>query len=285
MNIPSNPDTTIPAVTTRPPPSSPKLFGAPDTAPDLKVPLREIMLSEGAGEPNLPVYDTSGPYTDPAVTIDVNAGLSRNRLAWVKERGGVEEYQGRDIKPEANGNVGASHAAKSFTAHHKPLRGLDGHKITQLEFARAGIITKEMIYVAERENLGRKQQLERAEAALADGESLGAAVPAFIPPEFVRSEIARGRAIIPSNINHAELEPMIIGRNFLVKINANIGNSAVTAPVGEEIEKMVWAIRWGADTVMDLSTGRNIHNTREWILRNSPVPIGTVPIYQALEKV
>jgi phosphomethylpyrimidine synthase len=150
--------------------------------------------------------------------------------------------------------------------------------ITQLEFARAGIITKEMIYVATRENLGRKVQLERAEAALADGESFGASVPAFVTPEFVRSEIARGRAIIPCNINHGELEPMIIGRNFLTKINANIGNSAVTSSVEEEVDKMVWAIRWGADTVMDLSTGRNIHTTREWILRNAPIPIGTVPI-------
>src|SRR3981189_2791854 len=285
MNIRSNPDTTLPAVTTGPLPSSRKIFATPDAAPDLRVPLREIILSEGAGEPNLPVYDTSGPYTDPSVTIDVNAGLSRNRLAWVKERGGVEEYQGRDIKPEDNGNVGAAHAAKSFTAHHKPLRGTGDHMITQLEFARAGIITKEMIFVAERENLGRKQQLERAEAALADGESFGASVPAFITPEFVRSEIARGRAIIPCNINHGELEPMIIGRNFLTKINANIGNSAVTSSVDEEVDKMVWAIRWGADTVMDLSTGRNIHTIREWIIRNSPVPIGTVPIYQALEKV
>src|SRR5512138_1967077 len=285
MNIRSNPDTTLPAVTTGTLPSSRKIFATPDAAPDLRVPLREIILSEGAGEPNLPVYDTSGPYTDPTVVIDVNAGLARHRLAWVKERGGVEEYQGREIKPEDNGNVGASHAAKAFTAHHKPLRGLDGHKITQLEFARAGIITKEMIYVAERENLGRKLKLERAEAALADGESFGASVPAFITPEFVRSEIARGRAIIPSNINHAELEPMIIGRNFLTKINANIGNSAVTSSVEEEVDKMVWAIRWGADTVMDLSTGKNIHEIREWILRNAPVPIGTVPIYQALEKV
>src|SRR4051795_11712179 len=284
MNIRSNPDKTVPAVTTGPLASSRKIFATPDAAPDLRVPLREIILSEGAGEPNLPVYDTSGPYTDPTVTIDVNTGLSRNRLAWVKERGGVEEYDGREIKPEDNGNVGASHAAKAFTAHHKPLRGTGDHMITQLEFARAGIITKEMIYVAERENLGRKTQLERAEAALADGESFGAAVPAFITPEFVRSEIARGRAIIPCNINHAELEPMIIGRNFLTKINANIGNSAVTSSVEEEVDKMVWAIRWGADTVMDLSTGRNIHTTREWILRNSPVPIGTVPIYQALEK-
>src|SRR6266568_1837660 len=285
MNIRSNPDTTLPAVTTGPLPSSRKIFVTPDEAPDVRVPLREIILSEGAGEPNLPVYDTSGPYTDPDVTIDVNAGLARARIAWVKQRGGVEEYQGREIKPEDNGNVGATHAAKSFNAHHKPLRGLDGHMITQLEFARAGIITKEMIYVATRENLGRKVQLERAEAALADGESFGASVPAFVTPEFVRQEVARGRAIIPSNINHAELEPMIIGRNFLTKINANIGNSAVTSSVEEEVEKMVWAIRWGADTVMDLSTGRNIHTTREWILRNSPVPIGTVPIYQALEKV
>src|SRR6188472_3500974 len=284
MNKPINTAELRPAVTTGPLPSSRKIFVTPDEAPDVRVPLREIILSKGAGEPDLPVYDTSGPYTDPAITIDVNAGLARGRIAWVKERGGVEEYQGRDIKPEDNGNVGASHAAKSFTAHHKPLRGVGDHMITQLEFARAGIITKEMIYVATRENLGRKVQLERAEAAIADGESFGAAVPAFVTPEFVRSEIARGRAIIPCNINHGELEPMIIGRNFLTKINANIGTSAVTSSVEEEVEKMVWAIRWGADTVMDLSTGRNIHNTREWILRNSPVPIGTVPIYQALEK-
>src|SRR4030081_2140973 len=273
-----------PAVTTGPLPSSRKIFVTPDEASDVRVPLREIILSEGAGEPNLPVYDTTGPYTDPNVVIDVNAGLARNRIAWVKERGGVEEYEGRAVKPVDNGNVSAEKAAKAFTAYHKPLRGLDGHKITQLEFARAGIITKEMIFVAERENLGRKQQLERAEAALADGESFGASVPAFITPEFVRSEIARGRAIIPCNINHGELEPMIIGRNFLTKINANIGNSAVTSSVEEEVDKMVWAIRWGADTVMDLSTGRNIHTTREWILRNAPIPIGPVPIYQALEK-
>src|ERR1700682_1334689 len=224
-----------PAVTTGPLPSSRKIFATPDEAPDVRVPLREIILSEGAGEPNLPVYDTSGPYTDPLVTIDVNAGLGRARIAWGKERGGVGEYEGRNIKPEDNGNVGASHAAKSFTAHHKPLRGVGDHMITQLEFARAGIITKEMIYVATRENLGRKVQLERAAAALADGESFGASLPAFITPEFVRSEIARGRAIIPSNINHGELEPMIIGRNFLVKINAHIGNSAVTSSVEEEV--------------------------------------------------
>src|SRR5260370_28865256 len=285
MNIRSNPATTLPAVTTGPLPSSRKIFVTPDQAPDVRVPLREVILTQGPARPNLSVYDTSGPYTDPSVTIDVNAGLSRNRTAWVKERGGVEEYVGRAVKPVDNGNVSGDKAAKAFDAYHKPLRGLDGHKITQLEFARAGIITKEMIYVAMRENLGRKQQLERADAALADGESFGASIPAFITPEFVRSEIARGRAIIPSNINHGELEPMIISRNFLTKINTNIGNSAVTSSVEEEGDKMVWAIRWGADTVMDLSTGRNIHTTREWILRNAPIPIGTVPIYQAPEKV
>ncbi len=190
------------------------------------------------------------------------------------------------IKPDDNGNVGGTHLPRKPSRRRTTSRCAASatRRSRSIEFARAGIITKEMIYVAERENLGRKQQLERAEAALADGESFGAAVPAFVTPEFVRDEIARGRAIIPCNINHAELEPMIIGRNFLVKINANIGNSAVTSSVEEEVDKMVWAIRWGADTVMDLSTGRNIHNTREWILRNSPVPIGTVPIYQALEK-
>src|ERR1700756_551884 len=237
MNIRSNPDKTIPAVTTGPLPASKKIFSNPEAAPELKVPLREIMLSEGAGEPNVVVYDTSGPYTDPDVTIDVNAGLPRHRATWILERGGVEEYQGRIIKPEDNGNVSTDKAARAFLAYHAPLRGLDGYKLTQLEYARAGIITKEMIYVAERENLGRKQQLNRAAAALADGESFGADMPAFITPEFVRSEIARGRAIIPSNINHAELEPMIIGRNFLTKINANIGNSAVTSSVEEEVEK------------------------------------------------
>src|SRR5438874_4836124 len=285
MNKPVNSAELKPAVTTGPLPSSRKIFVTPDEASDVRVPLREIMLSEGAGEPNLPVYDTSGPYTDPNVVIDVNAGLPRNRIAWVKDRARVPESEGPSPTPVHNGNVAADKAAKAVTAYPKPLRGLDGHKITQLEFARAGIITKEMIYVATRENLGRKQQLERAEAALADGESFGASIPPFITPEFVRSEIARGRAIIPCNINHGELEPMIIGRNFLTKINANIGNSAVTSSVEEEVDKMVWAIRWGADTVMDLSTGRNIHTTREWILRNAPIPIGTVPIYQALEKV
>jgi phosphomethylpyrimidine synthase len=274
-----------PKVTTGPIAGSRKIYVAPEAAPDLRVPVREVVLTEAAAEPPVPVYDPSGPYTDPNATIDVDAGLPRTRIEWVRERGGVEAYDGRIIKPEDNGGVGDKHLARVFPKNHRPLRALTGKPVTQFEWARAGVITKEMVYVAARENLGRKVKLERAEAALADGESFGASVPAFVTPEFVRSEVARGRAIIPSNINHAELEPMIIGRNFLTKINANIGNSAVTSSVEEEIEKMVWAIRWGADTVMDLSTGRNIHTTREWIIRNSPVPIGTVPIYQALEKV
>ncbi len=274
-----------PKVTTGPIAGSHKIYVAPEAAPDLRVPLREVVLTQAAAEPPVPIYDPSGPYTDAQAVIDVEAGLVRSRIEWVRERGGVEEYEGRNVKPEDNGNVGDKHAARMFPTSHRPLRALAGKPVTQLEWARAGVITKEMIYIAARENLGRKRKLDRAEAALADGENFGAAVPAFVTPEFVRSEVARGRAIIPANINHAELEPMIIGRNFLTKINANIGNSAVTSSVDEEVEKMVWAIRWGADTVMDLSTGRNIHTTREWIIRNAPIPIGTVPIYQALEKV
>jgi phosphomethylpyrimidine synthase len=275
-------DLMVPKVTTGPISASSKVYSAPERHPDIRVPFREIALSED--EPAFRVYDPSGPYTDAAANIDVEKGLPRLRGAWVAERGGVEAYSGRDIKPEDNGNVSARHLARDFPNKPTPLRGLAGKPVTQLEFARAGIITKEMIYVAHRENLGRTAVLARAQAAVADGESFGAAIPAHITPEFVREEIARGRAIIPANINHGELEPMIIGRNFLVKINANIGNSAVSSSIEEEVEKMVWAIRWGGDTVMDLSTGRNIHTTREWILRNSPVPIGTVPIYQALEK-
>ncbi len=245
--------------------------------------MREIALSTDA-EPPVRVYDTTGPYTDSDVAIDVRKGLARPRRAWILERGGVEEYEGRAIQPIDNGNVKGA-ALRPFPNTPRPLRGLDGKPITQFEWARAGIVTKEMVYVAERENIGRKKILDEAEVRLADGESFGAALPAFITPEFVRQEVAAGRAIIPANINHTELEPMAIGRNFLVKINANIGNSAVSSSMEEEVEKMVWAIRWGADTVMDLSTGRNIHDTREWIVRNAPVPIGTVPIYQALEKV
>ncbi|MBY0225690.1 MAG: phosphomethylpyrimidine synthase ThiC [Hyphomicrobium sp.] len=284
MNKPTRPsDLSLPTVTTGPISASRKIYSAPEHHPDVRVPLRAIALTD-PNEPTFHVYDSSGPYTDPDQRIEVARGLARHRTAWVMERGGVEAYPGRDIKPEDNGNVTGSHAARVFPITHAPLRANPGQPVTQYEFARAGIITKEMIYVAHRENVGRKAALDRANQAIADGESFGAAIPPYITPEFVRDEIARGRAIIPANINHPELEPMIIGRNFLVKINANIGNSAVSSSVEEEIEKMVWAIRWGADTVMDLSTGRNIHTTREWILRNSPVPIGTVPIYQALEK-
>jgi phosphomethylpyrimidine synthase len=271
-------------VTTGPLSGSHKIYSAPQSAPDISVPFREITLAPESGEPPVRIYDVSGPFTDEGISIDVNRGLPRHREAWVLERGGVEHYEGRTVKPEDNGGVTGRHAAREFPIAHTPLRSCSAAPLTQLEYARAGIITKEMIYIAHRENLGREAALSNAETTIRNGESFGAALPAHITPDFVRDEVARGRAVIPSNINHAELEPMIIGRNFLVKINANIGNSAVTSSVEEEIEKMVWATRWGADTVMDLSTGRNIHTTREWIIRNSPVPIGTVPIYQALEK-
>ena len=274
-----------PEVTSGPLPSSSKVYTAPEADPTLSVPHRLVHLHKTANEPDVPVYDTSGPYSDPNVTIDVEKGLERYRKSWILERGHVEEYEGRDVKPEDNGGATGRFLAREFPVKNRPLRGMGDGPVTQYEYAKAGIITKEMIYVAERENLGRKEMLEGAEERVAAGESFGADIPAFVTPEFVRDEIAKGRAVIPSNINHAELEPQIIGRNFLVKINANIGNSAVASSVEEEVEKMVWATRWGADNVMDLSTGRNIHNTREWIIRNAPVPIGTVPIYQALEKV
>ena len=274
-----------PEVTTGALPSSRKVYTHPKADPSLSVPRRLIDLHPSANEPAVPVYDTSGPYSDPSVSIDVERGLARHRTDWILARGGVEAYDGRDVQPEDNGGATGDYLAREFPVRNRPLRGLPGQRVTQYEFARAGIITKEMIYVAERENLGRQERLANAAAQIEQGESFGAHIPDFITPEFVRNEIASGRAIIPSNINHPELEPQIIGRNFLVKINANIGNSAVASSVEEEVEKMVWATRWGADNVMDLSTGRNIHNTREWIIRNSPVPIGTVPIYQALEKV
>ena len=284
MNTPTKPsDFTPRAVTTGPLPASRKVYTHP--APGLAVPHREIDLHPSANEPAVRVYDTSGPYSDASVAIDVEAGLPRARRAWLMERGNLEEYEGRDVRPEDNGFAAGKHLTREFPVRHRPLRGRPGEPVTQYEFAKAGIITREMIYVAERENLGRREALATAAETLAQGQSFGADIPEHITPEFVRSEIARGRAIIPANINHAELEPQIIGRNFLVKINANIGNSAVASSIEEEVEKMVWAISWGADNVMDLSTGRNIHNTREWIMRNSPVPIGTVPIYQALEKV
>jgi len=264
-----------PKVTTGPPPGSRRVYTSPKAGPALKVPHREIDLHPTANEPPVRVYDTSGPYSDPAATIDVETGLPRHRLAWYKDRQ-LTEYEGRPLSPLDNGGATGKYLAREFPATHAPLKGNDGQPVTQYEFARAGIITPEMEFVAARENLGRSEHR--------DGETFGANIPDEITPEFVRDEIAAGRAILPNNVNHPESEPMIIGRNFLVKINANIGNSAVSSSVAEEVEKMVWATRWGGDTVMDLSTGKNIHNTREWIIRNSTSPIGTVPIYQALEK-
>jgi len=249
-----------------------------------RVAMREISLEPSSGEAPVRVYDTSGPYTDSNVHIDIMAGLPALRHDWIVGRGDVEAYDGRNVKPEDNGLTGPDRAkgVEPFpNVVRRPLRAKPGMNVSQMHYAKRGIITAEMEYVAERENLGRARLAEYVR----DGESFGAAIPDYVTPEFVRDEVARGRAIIPNNINHPESEPMAIGRNFLVKINANIGNSAVASSVAEEVEKMVWSIRWGADTVMDLSTGRNIHDTREWILRNSPVPIGTVPIYQALEKV
>jgi phosphomethylpyrimidine synthase len=270
-----------PAITTGPLPSSRKVHIAGGRH-DVRVAMREIDLTPGSGEPPVRVYDTSGPYSDPAVATDIRKGLAPLRAAWIAARGDVEEIPGRAARPEDDGlKPGEAVQVPVFDrAGRRPLRAKPGRAVTQLAYARAGIVTPEMEYIAIRENLGRAQaQVAR------DGESFGAAIPDTVTPEFVRDEVARGRAIIPANINHPEAEPMIIGRNFLVKINANIGNSIVTSSVAEEVDKLVWAIRWGADTAMDLSTGRNIHTIREWIIRNAPVPIGTVPIYQALEKV
>ncbi len=280
MNVHAKPA----AVTTGPIAGSRKVYSSPEGRPDIAVPFREVDLHPSAGEPPVRLYDTSGPYTDPALPIDLEAGAPTVREGWIAARGFVPATP-RAIRPEDNGHVAGDKLVPLCPAPRRLRAGGPGQPVTQLEFARAGIVTEEMIYVAHRENLGRARMLEGAEDRRADGEDFGAAIPAFVTPEFVRAEIAAGRAIIPANINHPELEPVIIGRNFLVKINANIGNSAVTSSAAEEVEKMVWAIRWGADTVMDLSTGRNIHNIRSWILRNAPVPIGTVPIYQALEKV
>ena len=249
-----------------------------------RVAMREIQLEPGSGEAPVRVYDTSGPYTDPNARIDIMAGLPALRRDWILARGDVEAYDARQVKPEDNGLKGPDRSAgvpQFPNVVQRPLRAKPGMNVSQMHYAKRGIITPEMEYVAERENLGR----ERLAEYVRDGQDWGASIPDYVTPEFVRDEVARGRAIIPNNINHPESEPMAIGRNFLVKINANIGNSAVASDVASEVDKMVWSIRWGADTVMDLSTGRNIHDTREWILRNSPVPIGTVPIYQALEKV
>ena len=272
--------------------------------PDLRVPFREISLADTpshfGAEPNpsLSVYDTSGPYTDPTVQIDIRKGLPALRQAWISERGDTElmaglnsQYgQARQADPELD--------TLRFELKRQPRRSVSGANVTQMHYARRGIITPEMEFVAIRENLRREEYIANLRASGPQGEEMarrltkvhpgqgfGASLPTTVTPEFVRDEIARGRAILPANINHPETEPMIIGRNFLVKINANIGNSALGSTIGEEVEKMTWAIRWGADTIMDLSTGKNIHETREWIIRNSPVPVGTVPIYQALEKV
>ena len=255
--------------------------------PDIRVPMREISLdvtpTAFGGEINAPVtvYDTSGPYTDPNVTIDVRKGLADVRSAWIEDRGDTEKLPGLSSEFGQRRLNDAELTKMRFAHVRNPRRAKAGHNVSQMHYAKQGIITPEMEYVAERENLGRARLAEYRR----DGQDWGAEIPDYVTPEFVRDEVARGRAIIPSNVNHPECEPMAIGRNFLVKINANIGNSAVASNVASEVDKMVWSIRWGADTVMDLSTGRNIHDTREWIIRNSPVPIGTVPIYQALEKV
>jgi phosphomethylpyrimidine synthase len=274
---------------TQPFPNSCKIYVI-GSRPDIRVPMREIGLSDThhynrrEKNPPLTVYDTSGPYTDPHVQINIHKGLPELRQVWIEERADTE------LLPELSSKYGRQRAADPKLDHLRfphlrlPRQARSGHNVTQMHYARQGIITPEMEFIAIREN----QRLEQYRDQLAQqhpGQAFGANLPLQITPEFVRSEVARGRAIIPANVNHTELEPMIIGRNFLVKINANIGNSAVTSSIAEEVDKMTWAIRWGADTVMDLSTGKNIHETREWIIRNSSVPIGTVPIYQALEKV
>ncbi len=282
-------------ITTHPiSPNSKKVYIAGSLHPKVRVPFREITLTTGGNgngglNESVLVYDTSGPYTDPNVNIDPRKGLAPIRAEWIAERGDVEAYAGRPVQPIDNGIKQGDLLADTERfdrAGRKVLRAKPGHNVSQLHYARKGIITPEMEFIAIRENQRRVSLDDDAEReARLRGNAFGAAVPKEITPEFVRDEVARGRAIIPANINHPESEPMIIGRNFLVKINANIGNSAVTSSIEEEVEKMVWATRWGADNVMDLSTGKNIHETREWIIRNSSVPIGTVPIYQALEKV
>src|SRR5215212_8282739 len=291
-------------------PNSQRVYVEGELHPEIRVPFREITQANTKGfdstiEPNEPirVYDCSGPWGDADQAPDSSQGLAPLRAEWIRRRGDTAEYHGREVKPEDNGYLTRGHEKFASSAERrnrlehftgakpKPLRACAGHPVTQLWYARQGIITPEMEFIAIRENGGQASSLTRPVGFQpADslhhqhpGESFGASIPREITPDFVRSELARGRAIIPANINHPESEPMAIGRNFLVKINANIGNSAVTSSIEEEVEKMRWAARWGADTVMDLSTGKNIHATREWILRNSPVPIGTVPIYQALE--
>jgi phosphomethylpyrimidine synthase len=284
-------DTTTPATpqtASAPFPNSRKVY-IQGSRPDLRVPMREISLAstptrQGVEE-NAPVlvYDTSGPYSDPEAAIDLKSGLAPLREAWIAERDDTERLSELSSRYGRDRHADTRFDALRFAHLRKPRRARAGGNVTQMHYARAGIVTPEMEYIAIRENQRREYLREITKQH--PGHSWGAAIPQVITPEFVRDEVARGRAIIPANINHPELEPMIIGRNFLVKINGNIGNSAITSSIEEEVEKMTWAIRWGADTIMDLSTGRNIHETREWIIRNAPVPIGTVPIYQALEKV
>lgn len=268
----------------QPLPSSKKIYLAGKYYPDIHVPLREISLTDGN---KIPVYDTSGIYTDPEAQIDITAGLPPIRGAWIEKRDGTETYQGRRIQATDDGYTDPCKTAHadSHKLQRMPRRAKPGGNVSQMHYARQGIITAEMEYIAIRENLNYKAIYDVEREARLQGHPLGAYIPQEITPEFVRDEVARGRAIIPANINHPEIEPMIIGRNFLVKINANIGNSAVTSSIAEEVEKLVLGVRWGADTMMDLSTGKNIHTTRDFIIRNSPVPVGTVPIYQALEKV
>ena len=294
----------------QPLPNSRKVY-VTGSRPDIRVPMREISQAdtplamigagkEGAVEPNPPiyVYDCSGPYTDPAVRIDIRSGLAPVRAAWIEERADTDVLTGPTSAYGRERLADPKLAELRFNLKRAPRRAKPGMNVTQMHYARRGIVTPEMEFIAIRENLRRREYLESLRhagptgakmAALIGrqhrGQAYGASIPEEITPEFVREEVARGRAIIPANINHPESEPMIIGRNFLVKINANIGNSAVSSGIGEEVEKMTWSIRWGGDTVMDLSTGKHIHETREWIIRNAPVPIGTVPIYQALEKV
>lgn len=299
-------------ITIKPFPASKKIYVPGSIHEEIRVAMRQISLQDKE-QPTINIYDTSGIYTEENANINIEAGLPKLRESWVKARGDVENYIGREVKPEDNGEKNATkhesgdrakdksggggiskgggdnNSASRFNANATPFPGVNktplraraGQNVTQMHYAKKGIITAEMEYIAIRENLGYEKLARHSKG----GNPMGASIPNKITPEFVRDEIARGRAIIPCNINHPESEPMVIGRNFSVKINANIGNSAVTSSIGEEVEKMVWATRWGADTIMDLSTGKNIHNTREWILRNSPVPVGTVPIYQALEKV
>ena len=274
-----------PKVTTEPFPASRKIYINGERHPDIRVPMRQINLTDGS---HFTVYDTSGPYTDQEADIDVTRGLPCLRSSWIESRGDTECYDGRLVKPEDNGyTTTASRVQPHPELIRKPRRAKAGGNVTQMHYARKGIITPEMEYIAIRENT-RLQNLHSTDAQREKrlaGKGFGCNIPDVITPEFVRDEVAAGRAIIPANINHPEIEPMIIGRNFHVKINANIGNSAVASSIEEEVEKLVWAVRWGGDTAMDLSTGKNIHTTRDYIVRNSPCPIGTVPIYQALEKV